>query len=342
MAVPSPIYVENLELPPVDARLVAPGDRYEIHDGVLVHVPPADEPHGTQHLTLSALVKAHAGSGFTGACDMLTRTSETSDIAPDVSVFPSARNPETGGRQLEHLAFEVVSTQSLGNAGRKAATLVARGVRRVFAIDVARARVLEWLRGGWRELDASTAIEDPALAVPLPIEPLIHVTKADDAVAHALLARRNPVLEAALAEGKRNGLVEGKQEGLVEGKQEGLVEGKREGLVEGKREGLVEGRQEGLVEGKREGLVEGKRDGLVEGKREGLAEGKREGLAEGTRDGLAEGKRQALLVVLAARSIAVDATARARIVGEPDPRRLDRWIARATSCTSLSEVFAEP
>jgi len=88
---------------------------------------------------------------------MLTRTSETTDLAPDVSVFPRARDPVTGGRQIEQLAFEVVSTESLGHAGRKAAKLLARGVRRVFAIDVERTRALEWSAslGTWSMLDPS-------------------------------------------------------------------------------------------------------------------------------------------------------------------------------------------
>ena len=71
---------------------------------------------------------------------MLTRTSETSDIAPDVSVFPRARDEVTGGRQLEQLAFEVVSTERLSHAADKAQRLVDRGVRRVFAVDATRKR----------------------------------------------------------------------------------------------------------------------------------------------------------------------------------------------------------
>ena len=71
--------------------------------------------------------------------------------------------------------FEIASTQSLGNAGRKAAKLAARGVRRVFAIDVERSRALEWSAelATWRELDPAGHIDDPALEVPLPIEDMI-------------------------------------------------------------------------------------------------------------------------------------------------------------------------
>lgn len=67
---------------------------------------------------------------------MLTRTSRQSDFAPDASVFPEERDPVTGGRKLEELAFEVASTQRLANATRKARGLAARGVRRVFCLHL--------------------------------------------------------------------------------------------------------------------------------------------------------------------------------------------------------------
>ncbi len=53
------------------------------------------------HSALDALVRAHRAEGYAVAVDMLTRTSRTDDIAPDVSVYPAARDPRTGGRQLE-------------------------------------------------------------------------------------------------------------------------------------------------------------------------------------------------------------------------------------------------
>jgi hypothetical protein len=207
------------ELPDIDDRLVEPDTRYEMLDGELAYVSPADPPHGEIHLQLAALIEAHTGFAFEAAADLLTRTSRGDDVAPDVSVYPDAPDPDTGGRQLEQLAFEIVSTESLGSAGVKAAKLTRRGVRRVFAIDVERSRVLEWSTaiGGWRELDASGHIEDPALEAPLPIEAMIHAAKADDAVARALLARHNPVLEARLAECHSEGVQEGLAEGLARG-----------------------------------------------------------------------------------------------------------------------------
>jgi len=213
------------DLPGIDDRLVEPDTRYEMYDGELVYVSPADPPHGEHHLQLAALIEAHTGFEFEAAADLLTRTSRVDDVAPDVSVYPDAPDPRTGGRQLEQLAFEIISTQSLGRATTKAVKLTARGVRRVFAIDVERSRVLEWStdRDTWHELDAAGHIADPALEVPLPIEAMVHAAKADDAVARALVARHNPVIEAVRAEDRAAGKAEGKIEGKAEGKIEALI-----------------------------------------------------------------------------------------------------------------------
>lgn len=233
MGMPSVVSRAASGLPDIDDHLVEPETRYEMYDGELVYVPPADPPHGEHHLQLAALIEAHTGFDYEAAADLLTRTSKVDDVAPDVSVYPDAPDPRTGGRQLEQLAFEIVSTQSLGGAAIKAAKLAARGVRRVFAIDVARDCVLEWSPqlGTWRELDPAGHIADPALEVPLPIEAMIHAAKADDAVARALVARHNPVIEAVRAEDRAASKAEGVQEGFLRGKAEGLVEGKAEGLA---------------------------------------------------------------------------------------------------------------
>jgi hypothetical protein len=160
---------------------------------VLVYVAPADERRGPRLSKILAILEAHTGPEFDVAFRMLTRTSETSDVAPDVSVFPFARDPATGGRQLEHLAFDVVNTELLSHAARKAVKLVARGVRRVFAIDVETDRALEWSRalGTWSVLDTSAHIEDPALAAPLLIEALVVPARAHNAMARAFVVKRS-------------------------------------------------------------------------------------------------------------------------------------------------------
>ena len=198
------------ELPDVDERLVAPETGYEIEDGRVVHVPPAHEPHGVYHSSVDRLLGGHRADGYEVAVDMLTRTSRVDDIAPDISVYPSERDPRTGGRQLEELAFEVVSTESLAHAGRKAAKLVSRGVRRVFAIDVENRRALEWSKelGEWSILDRRGKLEDPALAIPVRVETLVDTALVDDAIAHALRLRRHPEFLAERAEGRAEGRAE--------------------------------------------------------------------------------------------------------------------------------------
>src|SRR5207237_9559629 len=134
---------------------------------------------------LSALLMAHVADGYQVASDILTPTSEFDDIAPDASIFPNER-AEGGGRKLEELAFEVASTQSLARVGRKAHKFCQRGVRRVFVVDVARQRALEWSaeRMSFQLLEPDALIEDRTLAVALPVKALVKSAKVDDAVAH--------------------------------------------------------------------------------------------------------------------------------------------------------------
>jgi len=218
----SPSDHTDSDLPPVDERLVAPGIRYEIDDGKLVWVAPADEPHGVGHGALGALLRAHRSDDRSVAIDMLTRTSETSDIAPDASVYPTARDPVTGGRQLEELAFELLATSSLARVGAKAAQLAARGVRRVFGIDLTKRRVVEWSTalGTWSILATDGAIVDPALAVPLPHAALLDAASADDATVRAFRERRHPEFLAERAEGREEGRAEGRAEGREEGRKD--------------------------------------------------------------------------------------------------------------------------
>jgi len=214
------------ELPPIDERLALPEAGYEIIDGVVTFVAPADPPHGERHALVSALLTSHAEPSFKVALDMLTRTSKIDDIAPDASVFPRAPHPVTGGRQLEQLAFEIVSTESMSHATTKAAKLAGRGVRRVFAIDLARRRVLEWSRelSNWIVLDPTSRIEDPAFAVALSVGALLEMVDGDEEVVRAHVARHHPVVEAVRTEGRVEGRAEGRAEGLAAGIARSIVE----------------------------------------------------------------------------------------------------------------------
>jgi Uma2 family endonuclease len=220
----------DAELPPEDERLVAPETPYEMVDGELVFVPPSDYDHGDRQSKAAGLIDACVRPEFSVVTEVLTRTSRTTDIAPDISVYPRARDPATGRRRVVELAFEIVSTQSLASAADKARRLSARGVRRVFAIDVERSRAMEWSGGleAWRLLDIAACIEDPVLAVGLAIEPLVKAAIMDDAIARALIAKNNPVIAAEKADSRR----EGKAEGRAEGRAEGLVEGVRRSLLQ--------------------------------------------------------------------------------------------------------------
>ncbi len=187
--------------PAVDERLVMPETRAEILRGALLMPPPADEPHGTSHFDLTYVLAAHVAPEYRGAVDMLTRTSGDSDFAPDASVFPKARDPKTGGRQLEELAFEIVGEQWMGVPSEKARELARRGVRRIFCVVLqylpARGgprdnqRVLEWSRetDGWKMLAEDAHIEDRCFATRLPIRALLHASEVDTAVVAALRER---------------------------------------------------------------------------------------------------------------------------------------------------------
>lgn len=205
------------DLPAPDERLVMPECGYEIIGGEVVPVSPAHEPHGRQHSKLSALLEAHCATDFCVAVDMLTRAGPREDFAPDASVYPIERDPTTGGRQLEQLAFEIVVTESLAHAGKKASSLVRRGVRRVFAIDVDRTRVLEWSSAtdGWEILGPHATIDDPTLAVPLAVRELVSAGSADDAVGRALVAKGNPAVQRAVAEGRNEGRNEGRAHSIL-------------------------------------------------------------------------------------------------------------------------------
>lgn len=207
-----------------------PETRFEILDGEVEYVPPADEPHGVCQSKIGGLLELYVVEGYRCAADMLTRAAVRSDVAPDASVYPAERDARTGGRQLEDLAFEIVSKERLSHAAKKARLLTKRGVRRVFAVDLRKRRVLEWSSksGAWEALPDDGGIEDRVFVLPLPVRPLLDVSAIDDAVARALIAKNNPVFreenERAEERGRRKGFVAGKLEGKLEGNLEGKLE----------------------------------------------------------------------------------------------------------------------
>lgn len=237
----------DAELPDIDDRLVEPETRYEMLDGELVYVPPAEPPQGRRCAQVATLLVAHRSVEFEVGIAALIRTSKIDDFACHLTVRPAAPDSRTGGRQLPQLAIEIASPASLAHSGRKAAKLAARGVRRVLAIDVERSCALEWSAepGAWTELDPAGHIEDPALAVPLPIAEMLHARRTDDAVARALIARRHPVLEAYFAEHRKEARAEGRVLGLATAVLELLAE--REVLVGDTERARILGEQDPTV-----------------------------------------------------------------------------------------------
>ncbi len=198
-------------MPAVDERLVAPEAHAEIVDGIVYRTMGANPPHATQHAEVTHVFVGVLASGYTVAVDMLTRADEESDAAPDVSIFPSAPDEKTGGRQLEEIAFEVLDTERLAHATDKVEKFAKRGVRRLFAVKVASRKVYEWdhAHHDWTELDAAAEIVDRCFRVPLPVAALVDRVLANDTVARALLVARNRVIEGALAEREARGAQRG-------------------------------------------------------------------------------------------------------------------------------------
>lgn len=204
--------------PPLDEHLVGPETRDEIVRGRRVTAQPALPPHGDTHCELDYVVRAHVRLGYISSTDLLTRTGAESDFATDTCVRKAGVNRETGQRWLEELAFEVVYTQSTKDITERAEDLTARGVRRLFAVFVKERAVKEWSPGAraFHALAPGSAIEDPCLNRPIPVAALLSAAEADNAVARALVAKRNPVIVAEKADSKAEGRVEGKAEGKAE------------------------------------------------------------------------------------------------------------------------------
>lgn len=66
------------------------------------------------------------------------------------------------------------------------------------------------------------------------------------------------------------------------------------------------------------------------------------GRTEGRTEGEAAARARDVLAVLRVRGIVVPEAARARILTEKDPARLERWHERAILAASVAEVLDEP
>jgi hypothetical protein len=195
---------------------VAPEAHAQILDGRVIRTMGSNQPHGTRHFEATGLFYGALAEGYAGAVDMLTRLDDDSDAAPDISVFPAAADPTTGGRQLEEIAFEVLDAERMSHATDKVEKLAARGVRRLFALRVAARAVYEWdhAHHDWTELAPDAEITDRCFRVPIPARALVDRVLADDTVARSLIARRNPVIVAEIERGEGRGRLDGRRAAL--------------------------------------------------------------------------------------------------------------------------------
>ena len=198
--------------PEVDDHLVEPEvTRDEIINGRRVVAMPAQPPHADKQVDLDYVLRAHVAPGYRASADLLTRHAVDSDFASDACVYKEGVDPETGGRHLEEIAFEVISTQTEKNAKEKAVVMHRRGVRRIFGIWVkGRRKVCEWSpeTRSWRPLDAASRIEDPCLGASLPVAALLDAAVVHRAVVEALVAQGNPEIQALEAEAQARGEAE--------------------------------------------------------------------------------------------------------------------------------------
>jgi hypothetical protein len=63
---------------------------------------------------------------------------------------------------------------------------------------------------------------------------------------------------------------------------------------------------------------------------------------EGRAEGEAIARADSVLTVLRARGIPVPDAARERILGEKNPKRLERWLQKAAVAASVVEVIGKP
>ncbi|WP_437733017.1 hypothetical protein [Sorangium sp. So ce1335] len=95
----------------------------------------------------------------------------------------------------------------------KAEDLVARGVRRAFALFVKRDEVAEWsvAEGRFVPLAPDATIEDPCLVRPVPVRALLDGAAVEREVVRALERKGNPEIEAIKARERQAALDEGQR-----------------------------------------------------------------------------------------------------------------------------------
>ena len=202
----------SMRMPGVDDRLAIPEAGEEYVDGVRYEVLAGEADHADPQCQLAYVVRACVAKGYIASTELLTRSDSGSDFATDVCVRRAGKDPQTHQRYLEELSFEVANTQTLADLQHRAKKLIARGVRRLFAVMVEEGQVREWTRAGWKVRAPRGEIRDRTFEKPLRIRAILDAAEADRLVAEALWAKREPFL-MEMANKER---AEGRAEGLAE------------------------------------------------------------------------------------------------------------------------------
>lgn len=209
--------------PPIDEHLVVPEEtREEIIKGRRVISMPALEPHADANTNLDLLFAAHVVPGYIVSCDLLTRVSEGSDFATDVSVRKAGLDPETGKRYLEEFSVEIVNEQRMRDVNDKGDELTWRGVRRVFAVFVKKNEIGEWSRKQRKFVfvDKDGSLLDPLFVRPIPFKAWLDADLASNEAVKAFTVKENCEIVKLREMGRKQGI----DEGILEGRRETLLE----------------------------------------------------------------------------------------------------------------------
>ncbi len=195
----------------------------EVIDGVRMECLASDAEHADPQLRLGIVVGVCLRKGYVASTELLTRIEEETDFATDVCVRQEGVDPETGGRYLEELSFEVANTQTRENLEEIRVPKLQRcGVRRISAVLVPEDEVLEWsvAESGWRGWARGEKIRDPVFIQPLEVEAILDAAEVDQLVSKAQLTKKEPhlmgVIKEREARGRADGLAEGEAKGYAE------------------------------------------------------------------------------------------------------------------------------
>ena len=227
--------------PRVDDHIVKPEvSRIELVDGREVIEVGALAPHADAQALTGFLLAAHVLRAYVVATELLTRSAIESDFATDVSIRKRGTDPGSDQRHLEEISFEIVNEQSMTDVTDKARNLARRGVRRIFAIFVKTGDMFEWSKvtSEFVRIDHAAMIDDRVFVRPIAARALVDSTlaEAENEVAKALWAKKNPEILRIRQDGHKKGLDEGHKKGLDEGEKSGHKKGLDEGLTKGLRQ----------------------------------------------------------------------------------------------------------